>query len=157
MNSCISCRQRFTPKRSDQMFCSKLCRYRYYHSNDLILTLKKKWFDMILSGEKLEEYREIKPYWEKRFLNYFGKHYDYTKDKFTIVWNTQEKVIIFRNGYGNNKPEFTAECTISEGYGKQAWGAEKDVKYYILTIKRVFDAKNIIGKNCILRRCESGK
>lgn len=26
------------------------------------LTLKKKWFDMIASGEKLEEYREIKPY-----------------------------------------------------------------------------------------------
>ena len=31
----------------------------------LQLTLKKKWFDLILSGEKKEEYREIKPYWEK--------------------------------------------------------------------------------------------
>ena len=27
----------------------------------LILPIKKKWFDMILSGEKREEYREIKP------------------------------------------------------------------------------------------------
>ena len=26
----------------------------------LILPIKKKWFDMILSGEKKEEYREIK-------------------------------------------------------------------------------------------------
>lgn len=34
----------------------------------LHLTLKKKWFDMIASGEKKEEYREIKPYWEKRFI-----------------------------------------------------------------------------------------
>lgn len=28
----------------------------------LILPIKRKWFDMILSGEKKEEYREIKPY-----------------------------------------------------------------------------------------------
>lgn len=34
----------------------------------LKLTLKKKWFDMIASGEKKEEYREIKPYWIKRFI-----------------------------------------------------------------------------------------
>ena len=37
----------------------------------LTLPIKKKWFDMILSGEKKEEYREIKPYYEKRFSNYF--------------------------------------------------------------------------------------
>ena len=29
----------------------------------LTLPIKKKWFDMILSGEKKEEYREIKPYY----------------------------------------------------------------------------------------------
>lgn len=33
----------------------------------LTLPIKKKWFDMILSGEKKEEYREIKPYWDTRF------------------------------------------------------------------------------------------
>lgn len=32
----------------------------------LHLTLTKKWFDMILSGEKKEEYREIKGFWSKR-------------------------------------------------------------------------------------------
>jgi len=31
--------------------------------NILRLTIKKEWFDMIQSGEKKEEYREIKPYW----------------------------------------------------------------------------------------------
>ena len=35
----------------------------------LILTLQKKWFGMILSGEKQEEYREIKPYYTSRFCN----------------------------------------------------------------------------------------
>lgn len=32
----------------------------------LILPIKKKWFDMIVSGEKKEEYREIKPYYDSR-------------------------------------------------------------------------------------------
>ena len=46
--------------------------------NILHLTLTKNWFDLILSGEKKEEYREIKPYWEKR-LN--GKTYDLTYEE----------------------------------------------------------------------------
>lgn len=29
----------------------------------LTLAVSKEWFDMIVSGEKNEEYREIKPYW----------------------------------------------------------------------------------------------
>lgn len=32
----------------------------------LTLTVSKQWFDMIVAGEKNEEYREIKPYWIKR-------------------------------------------------------------------------------------------
>ena len=39
----------------------------------LILPIKKKWFDMIVSGEKKEEYREIKPYYDSRFMNAFGR------------------------------------------------------------------------------------
>ena len=39
----------------------------------LHLTLKKKWFDMILSGEKKEEYREIKSYWCAQFACLNGK------------------------------------------------------------------------------------
>jgi len=34
----------------------------------LYLTLKKKWFDMIVSGVKKEEYRESKVYWLKRLV-----------------------------------------------------------------------------------------
>lgn len=33
---------------------------------DLVLNLKKKYFIEILNGTKKEEYREIKPYWDKR-------------------------------------------------------------------------------------------
>ena len=38
----------------------------------LTLPIKKKWFDMIASGEKKEEYREIKEYYEIRLQNLFG-------------------------------------------------------------------------------------
>ncbi|GAB4042535.1 hypothetical protein [Spirosoma litoris] len=34
----------------------------------LELVLKHKWFDMIESGNKLEEYRDIKPYWIRRLI-----------------------------------------------------------------------------------------
>jgi hypothetical protein len=38
----------------------------------LILHLKGKYFDQIKAGTKTEEYREFKPYWQKRLL---GKSY----------------------------------------------------------------------------------
>lgn len=41
-------------------------------TNELFLPLKAKWFDKIKSGEKTTEYREVKPYWQKRFM----KKYD---------------------------------------------------------------------------------
>ena len=129
----------------NQLFCFKKHRYKYYHGGDLVLTLKKQWFDMILSGVKTEEYREIKPYWEKRFNNYFGQYYDFSTENPSVIWNYQKKTIVFRNGYGNDKPEFSAECTISEGIGKEGWGAEKGTKYYVLTIHRVFGEKNIVS------------
>lgn len=142
-NNCFYCGCKFDASRSDQLFCSKRCRYKYNHSGYMIMTLKKKWFDMILSGVKTEEYREVKPYWEKRFINYFGRHYDFTQDTPTVVWDQQIKDIVFRNGYGNDKPQFTAKCTISEGYGNEEWGAESGYRYYVLKIHRIYDKKNI--------------
>lgn len=37
----------------------------------LIFTLKKEWYEKIRSGEKTVEYREVKPYWERRISNEF--------------------------------------------------------------------------------------
>lgn len=141
--NCFRCGCTYNASRSNQLFCSPKCRYKYYHSGYLILTLKKKWFDMIRNGIKLEEYREIKPYWTKRFGNYYTLLYNTDKKKDSngnipkYIWYDEPKVIEFRNGYGNNVPSFKAECTISEGYGKKEWGAEPEVKYYVLTIKRI--------------------
>ena len=105
----------------------------------MVLILKKQWFNMILSGTKKEEYREIKPYWTKRFENYFGKILDISLDQW--IWTNRTKTVVFRNGYGNDVPEFTAECSIREDYGNPNWGAEKGKKYYVLSIHKIYSIK----------------
>ena len=47
----------------------------------LIFPLKKEWYEKIKSGEKTIEYREVKPYWSKRF---FGAFLFPRKTKMTI-------------------------------------------------------------------------
>jgi len=79
----------------------------------LHLTLKKKWFDMILSGEKKEEYRDDKMYWRKRLL-LPGETGD------AKFFNE----IHFKHGYGKNAPTLRVECLgVGSGYGKHKWGA----------------------------------
>jgi hypothetical protein len=55
----------------------------------LHLTMKGEWFKMIASGEKKEEYRIIKPYWNTRLEN---RKYDTVK---------------FRQGYMNSSIKST--------------------------------------------------
>lgn len=104
----------------------------------LILPIKKQWFDMILSGEKKEEYREIKPYYQSRFKSVFemGPHS-------FIPSGNEEKQIMFRNGYNKNSPSFIADCTLDIKTGKEEWGAVKGIEYYVLKIHRVYNEKNI--------------
>mgnify|MGYP002511912445 CR=1 FL=1 len=98
----------------------------------LILTIKKKWFDMILSGEKKEEYREIKPYYKTRFCNWFGIIVG--KEGNIIRPCLGDQPVIFRNGYSKNSPSLTAMCCVKVGTGKEEWGAEKGKEYFVLTI-----------------------
>jgi hypothetical protein len=58
----------------------------------LYLQLEKKWFDQIESGEKTEEYRELKPYWINRLI---GRKYDR---------------ILFVNGYNKDSRRMVVEC-----------------------------------------------
>ena len=94
----------------------------------LILPIKKKWFDMILSGEKKEEYREIKPYYTSRFKKLFMMC---PNSGFTMPGCSRQE-ILFRNGYRKDSPSFVAECSLDMGEGKKEWGAEKGKEYYIL-------------------------
>ena len=94
----------------------------------LILPIKRKWYDMILSGEKEEEYRAIKPYYTTRFRHLWGCSFLDGKTK---------REIVFRNGYNKDSPTFTAVCTIDKGTGNPGWGADNGVIVYRLHINRI--------------------
>ena len=85
----------------------------------LHLTLKKQWFDMIASGEKREEYREIKKYWNRRL----NKEYD---------------AIEFRNGYAKDSPKITVKLdSVLIGLGIVEWGAPDYDRVYILKLGEI--------------------
>lgn len=118
----------------------------------LTLPIKKKWFDMILSREKKEEYRDITPYYTSRLSNLFcvwTKHKEYHSENMRLFLqseyakkNTIEE-ICFRNGYNKTSPSFIAKCTLSVGTGKEEWGAEKEKQYFILTIHEIVTKKEV--------------
>ena len=101
----------------------------------LTLPIKKKWFDMILSREKTEEYREIKPYWDIRFKNSL---YDITLENWVNpIIKFAQGTVIFKNGYQKNAPKIKCFIELKQGYGKTEWGAEPKKLYYVLKILSV--------------------
>ena len=64
-------------------------------------TLKKEWFDLILSGEKKFEFRDNTNYWNKRFESSILKK---------IISKEEDFAIIFTNGYGKNRPFIRIKC-----------------------------------------------
>lgn len=102
----------------------------------LVLPIKKKWFDMIINGEKKEEYREIKSYYDSRFKRYLPKEIEIGE------YEVQAFEIIFRNGYEYNSPSVKCRCMVDIGTGKTEWGAEPKKEYYILSILKIEEVRN---------------
>lgn len=113
----------------------------------LDLVLKGKWYDMIASGEKREEYREIKPYWIKRLC--------FTRKDNPYVYCMTEKrcqecladatddwmvypfdAVRFRRGYTSTTMLFKCEG-ISIGKGNPSWGAPEEEVFIIKLGERV--------------------
>lgn len=100
----------------------------------LKLTLKKQWFDMIASGVKTEEYREIKDYWINRFV--VNK-----EDLPCSIENAKlanYDAVEFTNGYGKHRPQITLECLgIEIGQGNCKWGAPLEDVFIIKLGNRI--------------------
>jgi hypothetical protein len=80
---------------------------------------------MILSGEKTEEYREIKPYWQKRFV---GKNYDCVK---------------LTNGYRKDSPSVTLRLiAIEKDFGWIGMGADFCKLYFVLYLREILSKNN---------------
>ena len=96
----------------------------------LVLPIKRKWFHMILSGEKKEEYRKTSAYWMARFHRHFPMF-----PHSCIPTGGVAEWVEFRNGYRTDSPRFCALCELVDVRdGKQEWGAESGKKYYVLKI-----------------------
>lgn len=94
----------------------------------LHLTLKKKWFDMVASGEKKEEYREVKPYWESRLCSGFPHKY---------AWKDFD-VVEFRNGYSKSAPVIRLEWKyMAMREGNPEWGAEPGTTYFVIKLGKI--------------------
>ena len=111
----------------------------------LKLVLKGRWYQMIESGEKKEEYREITPYWCNRLL-YYGSlgaedfwegvlkgMTDYTPLK---EYGMREyDTVTFYHGYEKNRPSMTLGFRgIEIGEGKPEWGAEPGKQYFVIRL-----------------------
>jgi hypothetical protein len=130
----------------------------------LPMTLQKKWFDMILSGEKKEEYRNIKDYWAMRFLwskdeiewqcwkemlddmrNPYHRH-NGPADlmKFFGVRFKDYQAIHFVNGYGHTRPAFDIEIeNITIKRGRQEWGAREGRFYFVFQLGQLLDRAEV--------------
>lgn len=83
----------------------------------LYLPLKKQWYEMIERGEKREEYREMKPYWQKRLTG---------------------RIDAVCLSYGYTKRRMTFECAgITIGRGRPEWGAPDDEVFVIKLGRRI--------------------
>ena len=119
----------------------------------LDLVLKKKWYDMIESGEKTEEYREIKQYWIQRLmrqLSIYACNYEKVDKETELFYSEEPKLlkravweggmifkdfdqVTFHLGYAKNRPSMTFELDkIKIGKGKSEWGAEDDKLYFVI-------------------------
>lgn len=92
----------------------------------LTFPIKKKWFDMIKSGEKHEEYRDITDYYDSRLMKF----------------RSDRIAVCFRNGYRADSPEIYCEVVPVRGYtGRQDWGAEPYKEYWVLVIMKVLESE----------------
>jgi len=80
----------------------------------LHLTIKRKWFDLIVSGEKTEEYRDAKRYWIDRL---YGRVFD---------------EVHFRNGYRPDSPFMRVECQ----------GIDRIADRYTIKLGKILEIKN---------------
>ncbi len=122
------------------------------------LTIKKKWFDLIASGEKTEEYRELNMYYLRRLidtsnfpakrrediLNSIGEDLQKGLDMYVksaaLRHNCKIKYngLMLRNGYSKNAPKIiTGVIMMTYEFGKPEWGAPTDKRVLVFHLGTV--------------------
>ena len=112
------------------------------YTNAVHLIITAEWYDLILSGEKKEEYREIKPYWTRRLI---GNWHQHTHDQPILpgpqIMPYGKDVIIFRNGYRTDSRAMMVEWEgVQIGFPKPKWCPENtklQVPVYVLKLGKI--------------------
>lgn len=117
----------------------------------LTLTIDKQWFDMVVSGEKKEEYRVIKEYWVKRIIDVRKLHRGTAyilrclkgndpmlKNDIILQLGIPYTHVLFINGYRKDSPRIEKEIeSITIGKPKKGLCPEKwlDTEFFIIKFK----------------------
>lgn len=119
----------------------------------LTLAVSKEWFNMIVSGEKTEEYREIKPYWVARLfqnnsnivdVQYLATALAGRADLLKKYIDTERIVlkqythVLFINGYRKDSSRIEKEIeSITIGKPKKGLCPDKwlDTEFFIIKFK----------------------
>lgn len=97
----------------------------------LTLPLKRKWFDLIKSGIKKEEYRDLNDFWKKRLY----ESNDITSGKWHLPKSFD--TLVFTLGYP--KADDTERRLVFKNpkiridTGNPEWGAESGKQYFVIT------------------------
>lgn len=100
----------------------------------LPLVLKRRWYDMIASGKKREEYRDYKPYWKWRMLKWVNhQHAD-----FDSIGNNKLLVIGFSRGYKKPDMFFLLDRhALREGAVHPEWGESRAPHFVLVLGERI--------------------
>ena len=116
----------------------------------LDLSLKHCWYDMIASGEKTEEYRDLRPYYANRLL--YGCSLGVKEYWETIFANAQTKewfkpemllrdygsrfydAVRFHRGQGSPVTMLFEYNGLGIGKGRPEWGAPEDKEVFIIKL-----------------------
>ena len=95
-------------------------------SKTLKLVLERKWWDMIASGEKKEEYRNLTAFYRRRLETGWDKPY--------LRWRKYD-IVTFYHGYAPDRPSMSFKFGgVKVGPGKEAWGAIPGKEYYVIKL-----------------------
>ena len=111
----------------------------------LTLTISKEWYELIVAGEKNEEYREIKPYWASRLVNQNSESGMVGFDEFggytAVIGEPEYKPfthVLFINGYRKDSSRIEKEIeSITIGKPKKGLCPDKwlDTEFFIIKFK----------------------
>ena len=105
---------------------------------------------MILSGEKTEEYREIKPYWIIRLISDdFNWNCETSEDRnahFVACpsgFYKKYDSVAFKNGYAKDAPTIEIECNgIERGEAKPEWSGNWKGDVFIIKLGEITSTAN---------------